>query len=64
VRSGLVAFEVNRKEYEYAFAEYYQHVHLMMKGYKVKVYYDETDMSSVDIFGENDQYIATLRSGD
>ena len=60
VRNGLVAFEVSRKTYEYKFEEYYLHTHAMMKGYKVKVYYDETDMSSVDVFGEDDQFIATL----
>jgi len=60
VTSGLVAFEVNRKFYEYAFPEFDQHVHAMMKGYKVKVFYDETDMETVDVFGEKEQYIATL----
>jgi hypothetical protein len=60
VSAGIVAFEVNRKTYEYAFPEFDKHVHQMMKGYKVKVYYDETDMDTVDVFGEQDQYIATL----
>ena len=60
LKSGLVSFDHNRRTYEYAFPEFYKHVHSMMKGYKVNVFFDETDMSSVDIFGENDQYIATL----
>ena len=60
LKSGLISFEHNRRTFEYAFPDFFQHVHRMMKGYKVNVYFDETDMSSVDIFGENDQYIATL----
>lgn len=60
VTAGLIAFEVNRRTYEYEFAEFDQHVFKMMKGMKVKVYYDEADMTSVDIFGDNDEFIATL----
>lgn len=60
VTNGVVAFERNRREYEYEFTEFDQYVHKMMKGMRVKVYFDETDMSTVDVFGENDEYIATL----
>jgi hypothetical protein len=60
VRNAKISFEVNRRVYEYAFPEYDLHVHKMFKGYKVKVYYDETDMSTVDVFGDRDAYIATL----
>jgi hypothetical protein len=60
VRNARILIEVNRREYEYAFPEFDQHAHQMMKGYKVKVYYDEADMSTVDVFGENDVYIGTL----
>lgn len=60
VRNGRILIEVNRREYEYAFPEFDLHAHQMMKGYKVKVYYDEADMSTVDVFGDNDVYIGTL----
>jgi hypothetical protein len=60
VRNARLSIEVNRRKYLYAFPEYDQYVHMMEKGYRVKVYFDETDMSTVDVFGENDQYIATL----
>lgn len=60
VRNAKILIEVNRREYEYAFPEFDQHVHRMMKGYKVKVYFDETDMSTIDVFGANDDYIGTL----
>lgn len=60
VRNAKISFEVNRRQYEYAFPEADKFAHLMMKGFKVKVYYDETDMSTVDVFGENDQYIGRL----
>lgn len=60
VTNGVVAFEHNRRGYEYEFADFDQHVHQMLKGYKVKVFFDETDMSSVDVFGEDDQFIGTL----
>ncbi|MFD0997720.1 hypothetical protein ACFQ21_00310 [Ohtaekwangia kribbensis] len=60
VRNARISFEVNRREYHYAFPEYDQYVHMMEKGYRVKVYFDETDMNTIDVFGENDQYIATL----
>jgi len=60
VRNAKISFEVNRRLYEYAFPEFDQHVHSMIKGYRVKVYFDEMDMSTIDVFGENDQYIGTL----
>lgn len=60
VRNAKISIEVNRRTYEYAFPEFDQHVHKMMKGYKVNVFFDETDMSTIDVFGENDEYIGTL----
>jgi hypothetical protein len=60
VRNAKITFEVNRRVYEYAFPEFDQYAHMMEKGYKVTVYYDETDMSNVDVFGLNDQYIGQL----
>jgi hypothetical protein len=60
VTNGIVAFEVNRQYYEYDFNEFDHYVHKMLKGMKVKVYYDETDMTTVDVFGEREEYIATL----
>jgi hypothetical protein len=60
VRQGKVKIEVNRREYEYAFPEFDKHVHKMIKGYRVKVHFDETDMSTVYLFGQNDQFICTL----
>lgn len=60
VRNGKIEIEVNRRMYEYEFPDFDQHVYKMMKGYKVKVHFDETDMSTVDVFGENDQYIGSL----
>jgi hypothetical protein len=60
IKQSLVSIEVNRKEYEYYFPDFDQHVHKMMKGYKVKVHFDESDMSTVYIFGQDDQFICTL----
>lgn len=60
VTNGVVAFERNRREYEYEFKEFDQYVHKMMKGMRVKVFFDETDMSTVDVFGESDEFIARL----
>ena len=60
VRNSKILIEVNRRPYEYTFPEADKFAHMMLKGYKVKVYYDETDMSTVDVFGVNDQYIGRL----
>lgn len=60
VRSAKILITVNRRDYEYAFPDFDQYAHLMKKGYKVDVYFDETNMDTVDVFGENDQYIGTL----
>lgn len=64
VRNSKVSITVNRKDYDYYFPEFDQHVHQMMKGYKVNVHYDEVDMSIVYLFGESDQFICTLKQLD
>lgn len=60
VRGGKISIEVNRRTHEYGFPEFDQVAYMMEKGFRVTVYYDEDDMSSIDVFGVNDQYIATL----
>jgi hypothetical protein len=60
VRNGVVAFEVNRRKYEYQFTSYVDFAAYLMPKMKVKVYYDETDMSTVDLFGRNERYLATI----
>jgi hypothetical protein len=60
VRNGNISITVNDRPFEYAYPEYIDHAHLMMKGYRVKVHFNEQDMNTVDVFGENDIYLATL----
>lgn len=60
VRHGVVSITVNRRPFEYDFHEFEQYAGQLMKGMKVKVYFDEEAMDTVDIFGYNDSYIATL----
>lgn len=61
LRHGAVSIVVNGRTYQYAFPGYEEQVHRMYKGLKVMVCYDEAAMDSVDVFGENDTYLATLR---
>lgn len=60
VRNGKIGITVNGRDFEYPFPGFEDYVHRMYKGMKVMVCYDETDMTNVDIFGENDDHIATL----
>lgn len=67
IRNSVVKITVNKRDYEYEFYEYTQLLHLLNKKHQVRVYYDETDMSTVDVFGfdeaknlDQDRYLATL----
>lgn len=60
VRHGKIAITVNGRDFEYLFPGFEDYVHRMYKGMKVMVCYNETDMTNVDIFGANDDHIATL----
>ncbi len=70
VRHAAVSITVNKKVYEYEFPAFGRYTHLMGKGMKVRVYYDETDMTSVDVFGftdakdtGTDMWLTTLKRG-
>jgi hypothetical protein len=70
VRHALVSITVNKKVYEYEFPAFNRYTHLMGKGMKVRVYYDETDMREVTVFGftdakntGTDMYLTTLKQG-
>ncbi len=70
VRHALVSITVAKKVYEYEFPTFNRYTHLMGKGLKVRVYYDETDMREVTIFGftdakdtGTDMYLTTLKQG-
>ncbi len=70
VRNAVVSITVAKKVYEYEFPAYVRHTHQMGKGLKVRVYYDETDLNSVDVFGFSDAkdagtdvYLTTLKRG-
>lgn len=70
VRHAAISITVNKKEYEYEFPTFGRYTHLMYKGMKVRVYYDETDMTSVDVFGfkdvkdtGTDMWLTTLKRG-
>jgi hypothetical protein len=53
VRGGLIAITVNKKVFEYQLNDWYTLRPKMGKGDKVIVYMDETDMSSIDVWGWN-----------
>lgn len=70
VRHALVSITVNKKVYEYEFPAFNRYTHLMGKGLKVRVYYDETDLREVTLFGftdakdtGTDMYLTTLKQG-
>ena len=70
VRHAAISVTVAKKEYEYEFPSFVRHTHQMGKGMKVRVYYDETDMRSVDVFGftdvkdpGTDVFLTTLKRG-
>ena len=62
VRHGVVTIEVAKRKYEYVYPDFDLDIHLFMPKSRVTVYYDETDMSTVDVFGKNDQHLGTLKS--
>jgi hypothetical protein len=67
IRNSVVKITVNKRDYEYEFYQYTKLLHLINKKLQVRVYFDETDMSTVDVFGfddadnqDEDRYLATL----
>ena len=65
IRTGAkIIKEVNRKKHEYTWPDYMEYAHKMGKGHQVRIFYDERDMSSIDVFGMdsegNDTYLTTL----
>jgi hypothetical protein len=67
VNNAKVLITVNRRTYEYAWPQYHQHLQHMAKGNKVRVYFDETDMDEVTVFGytdkadtDTDRYLCSL----
>jgi hypothetical protein len=70
VKNAKVSITVAKKEYDYDFPQFVRYTHLMGKGMKVRVYYDETDMSEVSVFGftnakdtDTDMFLLTLKRG-
>ncbi|WP_143164250.1 hypothetical protein [Hymenobacter daecheongensis] len=70
VRHAAVRITVGNKTHEYPFPTYAKYAHKMGKGLKVRVYYDETNLASVDVFGfadakdtGTDVHLATLGKG-
>ncbi|MFD2787972.1 hypothetical protein [Hymenobacter rubripertinctus] len=70
VRHAVVKLTVGKKEVEFPFPNYSRFVHLMAKGLKVRAYYDETNLGSIDVFGftdakdpGTDMFLATLGRG-
>jgi hypothetical protein len=70
VLNAKVSITVAKKVYDYEFPQYVRYTHLMGKGMKVRVYYDETDMSEVSVFGftdakdpGTDMFLLTLKRG-
>ncbi len=61
VRNGVVVIEVAKRKYEYVYPDFDLDIHLFNKRNKVTVYYDETNMDTVDVFGVNDKHLGTLR---
>ena len=70
VRNAAISITVAKKQYDYEFPSYVRHTQHLGKGMKVRVYYDETDLSSVDVFGftdakdpATDTHLTTLKRG-
>ena len=61
VRNGVIEITVNRRKYEYVFEDFQDKISFLLKGDKVKVYYDETTMETVDIFGKDELHLGTLK---
>jgi hypothetical protein len=68
VRHAAISITVGKKGYDYEFPQYVRHTQHMGKGLKVRVYFDETDLSSVNVFGFSDAkdpatdvYLTTLK---
>lgn len=68
VRASAISITVGKRAYDYEFPAYVHHTHQMGKGMKVRVYYDETDLSEVTVFGfkdaknpATDVYLTTLK---
>lgn len=53
VRHAAISITVGKKQYDYEFPGFGRYTHLM-KNLKVRVYYDETDLSQVTVFGFTD----------
>jgi len=67
VRNSLITITVNRKDHTYPFPENLDLTSRLPKGRKVRVYFDETDLSTIDVFGftdpnntSTDYHLATL----
>lgn len=68
VRHSAISITVGKRAYDYEFPAYVHHTQHMGKGMKVRVYYDETDLSEVTVFGfkdakdpATDVYLTTLK---
>ena len=69
IKNGTFSISINKKEYEYQVPNWTNFLKMNIKNNKVKVYFDEDFMESVDIYrfedeknNDNDLYIATCQT--
>lgn len=64
IKNEVLAVTINRKKYEFDFNGYEQYLPKIGRSRTVRLYYDETDMSSVDVYAMADAKNPNLLEGD
>ncbi len=64
IQNEVLKVTINRKTYEYDFNGYERHLPKIGRSRTVRLYYDETDMSSVDVYAMADPKNPNILEGD